>query len=154
MRTKRLLQIVVRPRQIGSVVAGEQAWPVTPAHLKEVIHTRTQVADRIAVPSHGPQQPAELAPDRHRTELHLAEDVGRSMHPPEREIQRRECLAGHFQGPVNNRLQFVQLDREPPFFSARSKLQSMALNRAWSFNPDASKGGRPSSVRALRTAEQ
>jgi transposase len=76
MRTKRLLQIVVRPRQIGGVVAGESAWPVTPAHLEEVVHTRTQVADRIAVPSHGPQQPAELAPDRNRAEIHLAEDVG------------------------------------------------------------------------------
>ena len=30
----------------------------------------------------------------------------------------------------------------------------MADNRSWSLSPDASKGGRPSSVKALRTAEQ
>src|SRR5512135_2214631 len=32
---KQLLQIVVRPWQVGHVIAGEQPWPVAPGHLPE-----------------------------------------------------------------------------------------------------------------------
>jgi hypothetical protein len=87
VRTKCLFQIVVRPWQIGGVVAGEEAWPVTPAHLQEVGHPRTQVADRLAMSPHGPQQSTELVPDRGPVEIYLTEDVGRSMHPPKHQIQ-------------------------------------------------------------------
>ena len=117
MRTKCLLQIVVRPRQIGGVVAGEQTRPVTPAHLQEMGHPQTQFTDRIAVPPHGPQQSAELTPDRNRAEIHLAEYVGRLMHPSKRYIQRRERSTRDLQSSVHRRFQTLQLGRKSPFFS-------------------------------------
>src|SRR5207244_10956219 len=39
-----------------------------------------------------------------------------------------------------------------PLFSTRSKRWVMALRRSWRWRPAAAKGGRPSSVLALRTA--
>src|SRR5262249_37869158 len=41
-----------------------------------------------------------------------------------------------------------------PPFSTRARLTVIALRRWWSLSPEASRGGRPSSVRALRTAAQ
>ena len=43
--------------------------------LQEVGHPRTQVADRLAMSPHGPQQSTELVPDRGPVETYLTEDV-------------------------------------------------------------------------------
>src|SRR5262249_11614776 len=56
--------------------------------------------------------------------------------------------------PAGEPPHLVQLGREPPFASARARLPLIALSRSWSFSPEAANGGRPSSVRAPRTAEQ
>ena len=76
------------------------------------------------------------------------------MHPviPDTHVgpQRRRVR----EAPLQQGPQSTQLLEQGPLFSIRSRLIVMALRRSWSVRPEASNGGRPSSVRALRTAAQ
>jgi hypothetical protein len=52
-------------------------------------------------------------------------------------------------------VQAVQQRRyQSPFCVTRARLAATTSSRSWSRSPEAASGGRPSSVRALRTAAQ
>src|SRR5262249_57636393 len=82
------------------------------------------------------------------------EDVGRLVHPAVGPADQPPQPGRRGQRPVDEPLEPAQLGREPPCAPARPMLPLIALSRSWSLSPEAASGGRPSSVRALRTAEQ
>src|SRR5262249_27713068 len=151
---EQLLQVVVGPREARGVVAVEQPWPVPPADLQEVIHRGGQLADGIPVPPHRPHRPAQPRPDRRTGRALRPEDVGRLVHPAVGPADQPPQPGRRGQRPVDEPLEPAQLGREPPCAPARPMLPLIALSRSWSLSPEAASGGRPSSVRALRTAAQ
>src|SRR5262249_39294065 len=120
----------------------------------EVIHRGGQLADGIPVPPHRPQQPAQPRPDRRTGRALRPEDVGRLVHPAVGPADQPPQPGRRGQRPVDEPLEPAQLGPEPPCAPARPMLPLIALSRSWSLSPEAASGGRPSSVRALRTAEQ
>ena len=76
------------------------------------------------------------------------------MCPAEGPADRPPQLPGRRQAPVDQALEPTQLGRRPLFSPTRFRLSEMAASRSCSRRPDASSGGRPSSVKALRTAPQ
>ena len=151
-----LFQVVVGPRQVRHLVAVEQARPVAAADPHEVSRRPRQRPQPRRMPRSSPPagRPTAAAPPR--------PGPGRSS--------PRMCAARHTQAyiramaghsvavasrPAAEQLpQPLQLGREPLFSATRSRLAATADSRSCNFSPEASSGGRPSSVRALRTASQ
>ena len=83
-----------------------------------------------------------------------AQDDRGAVHPAEGDPHVRPQVRGRLQALRQDRPQPDQLLREPLFDATRSGLAATCSSRFTSFSPEASKGGRPSSVNAERTAAQ
>ena len=86
--------------------------------------------------------------------LLVAQDGRRAVDPAEGHAHVRPERLGRLQALRQDHSQPRQLLRGPLFTATRSRLAATAASRSTSFNPDASRGGRPSSVNAERTAAQ
>src|SRR3954454_10793297 len=84
----------------------------------------------------------------------VVQDRGRAVHPAVGAADVRPEVAGAVQGVRDQPAQAPQEPRHPPFSATRSRLATAAASRAASLRAEAAKGGRPSSVIALRTAAQ
>jgi hypothetical protein len=151
---KELFQGVVRPRYPFVLVAGEQPRPVAAAHPQEVPHRARQPPRPPPVLRHRAQQPAQPAADAGPAGALRPENPSRFVDPAEGQRDRRPQRRRGLEAAVDQPLQLPQLRGQPPFSAARPRLAETAPSRSRSFSPLASSGGRPSSVRALRTAEQ
>ena len=155
VRTDKLFQILLGPGQIRYWIAGKASWPVTAGALPEVPQRWGTRASR----SLGPRQRAQASPEAalHRRDLVLllvAEDVGRRMDPVRAHPDVGPSISRVPQAPRQQARQSTEFLGHGPLFSTRSILAVIAVRRSWSVSPEASRGGRPSSVRALRTAAQ
>src|SRR5271166_3680435 len=155
IRAEELLQIVVRPWQAGHDIASEQARPVAPRHLQEVLERLGQSARGPAVARQRTDQAAVATPHpRGVLPLLVPQDRRRTVDPAEGQPDVRPRRFGRLQALAQDRPQAGQFLREPLFDSTRSRLAATSASRFCSFSPDASRGGRPSSVNAERTAAQ
>src|SRR3954452_13188081 len=154
--TEELLQVVVGRRQAGDPQPVEQAGAVAPGHLEEVVDRAGQGAGRVAALPPRLEQAVEalldlfgIPPGR------VLQDAGAGVDPAKAPPNVRPQRPGALQALGKQGPQFLQLGwQAPPFCSTRPRLASMASRRSCSRSPAASSGGRPSSVRALRTAAQ
>ena len=133
----------------------KKAGPVTPGDLVEVGQGRRQRSSGGLVPGQGTQEAMEAALDRRARELglvgtHLGDALDPLIGNPHIGPQ------GHRgrQAPLEESLEPRERLGERPFLSRRPRLCEIAVRRSWSLGPDATHGGRPSSVKALRTALQ
>ena len=125
------------------------------ADLEKVVDGRSKRARFGAVLRQRPEEPLQAPLHRGLTELVLVmQDVRRTMHPAIGHMHVGPQGRGVIQTPLEDGLQAPQFLGQGPLFSTRSRLSAMVLRRVWSVSPEAAKGGRPSSVRALRTALQ
>ena len=155
VRPEQLLEVVVGARQVGDGVAVEQAGTVAAGHLEEVVDGAGERAGLGAVSADGGDEPGEAAGDRGRIETgRVVQDPGRAVHPAVGAADVGPEIAGAVQGVRDQPAQAPQEARQPPFSATRSRLATTASSRSASLRPEAAKGGRPSSVMALRTAAQ
>jgi hypothetical protein len=84
----------------------------------------------------------------------VVQDVGRPMDPAIGHAHVRPQGGSGRQAPLEDGLQPREGLGQGPLFSTCSRLAEMAVRRSGSWSPEAASGGRPSSVRALRTALQ
>ena len=117
---------------------------------------RGEAAGLGAVARHGAEQPVEATAHRlGRLAGGVAQDPGGLVDPGVGTTDRSGHSALRALEPTGEQLaQPLQRTAQPPFAAARSRLAATASSRSWSFRPEAAKGGRPSSVMALRTAAQ
>ncbi len=132
----------------------EQARPVTARDLAEVIEACPEPADTIAVPLHGGKQAREAPPD---LGTGLARFIGEEPGGMDEaigplQIRPERCCLG--ERAVDQKLEPRERARRPPFEGTRSKLPATFSSRSFRRRPAASRGARPSSVIALRTALQ
>ena len=90
----------------------------------------------------------------HREFLGVAENRGGLMNQAEVALDRGPERGGLGQPLMEDGVQLPQGFGEPLFSCTFSKLAEIACSRPCSLRPLATIGGRPSSVRAERTAEQ
>jgi DDE_Tnp_1-associated len=155
VRAEQPFEVVVGARQVGHGIAVEQAGAVAAGHLQEVVDGAGERAGLGAVAADGGDEPGEAAGDRGRVEArHVVQDPGRAVHPGVGAADVRPEVAGAVQGVRDQPAQAPQEPRHPPFSATRSRLATTASSRSASLRPEAAKGGRPSSVIALRTAAQ
>ena len=120
-----------------------------------MLDRRGERAGLGAVARHGGEQPVEAPPHRlGRLAGGIFQDPGRPVDPGVGAADVRPEIAGAVQGVRDQPAQAPQGARQPPFAAARSRLAATASSRSASLRPEAAKGGRPSSVIALRTAAQ
>lgn len=155
MCAKELFQIIIGTREFRDTLAVEQTRPITAADFEKMVDRRRERARSGLVPGHRSKQPLQAPLDRCPPELVLVvQDVRRLLDPaighPHVGPQGRRVI----EAALEDRLQASELFGQAPLFSTRSRLSEMAVRRSWSFSPEAAKGGRPSSVRARRTALQ
>jgi hypothetical protein len=86
--------------------------------------------------------------------LLVAEDVGHLMDPAIPYTYVGPYICSVYQTSLKQGLQATQVLGQAPLFASCSRLTALALRRPWRLSPAASRGGRPSSVSALRTAAQ
>src|SRR5919198_13667 len=152
---KKLLQIIVGTWQLGHGITMKQAGPVAPADLQKVPHCGRKGPGFGLMLPHGPRQPVE--PSLHGSSCVLGvivQDVRGAMDPAIGHMHLGPQRSGGVQPAPQERLQAPEGLGQGPLFSTRSRLWVLAVRRSWSWRPAAAKGGRPSSVRALRTALQ
>jgi hypothetical protein len=155
IRAEKLCQIILGPGPLRPRLAGKQPWPVTPSDLPAVLQRRCQRAGRSRVARHRAQESPEATLPRQRVALVLVtKDGGRLMDPAIPHPDVGPYISRVHHAPGKQGLQSPQLLGQGPLFSTRSRLAVIAVRRSWSLRPEASRGGRPSSVRALRTAAQ
>jgi len=118
-------------------------------------HASVEELPRLPLLGHLCQEPAIGAPqDEHIQVIVIAQQVGGLMNPAIGCADLRPQLRRAGEATLQNAPQPPQFGRKPPFSATRSIESAMAWTRSWSVSPDAANGGRPSSVRALRTAAQ
>jgi len=155
MCAKELFQIIISTREVRDARAVEQTRPITAVDFEKMVDRRRERARSGLVPGHRPKQSLQAPLDCGLPELRLVvQDVRRPLdpalsHPYVRPQGRRVISTA-----LEDYLQASELFGQAPLFSTRSKLSEMAVRRSWSLSPEAASGGRPSSVRALRTALQ
>jgi hypothetical protein len=155
IRPEKLFQIIIGPRQIRHRRAGEESWPVTASDLTEVLQCRCECPSGGLVSRHRAQQAPEATLHSQRLALVLvAENVGGPLDPAIAHTHVGPSISRVHHAPLQQGLQPAQFLGQRPLFAPRSRLAVIALRRSWSLSPEASRGGRPSSVRALRTAAQ
>ena len=153
--SKELFQVIVGAGQIRRVVTMEQARPVTAGHLDEVFDSTRKCRGKRSMPRHGSDQTAETSANTVAVgRFVIRQNVGSLMHPAERDANRRPGQGRLRQRAIEALLQLLERSRQPLFEATLAKLSATFVKRAWSFRPEASSGGRPSSVIALRTALQ
>src|SRR5215471_17786810 len=153
--TKKLLQIIIGAWQFGHGITMKQAGPVTPADLQKVPYGGREGPGFDLMLPHSSKQPVQ--PSLHGSFCVLGvivQDVRGAMHPAIGHTHLGPQRSGCVQPAPQDRLQAPAGLGQGPLFSTRSRLWVMAVRRSWSWRPAAAKGGRPSSVRALRTALQ
>src|SRR4029434_3868674 len=155
MRANGLLQFVIGPRQLRNLIAVKEPGPVTARDLEKVPQRGGERPCGGPVPCHRAQQALQATLHGCPMVLFLvAEDMGAPMDPARGTAYVRPQGGGCSQAPLEDGLQPREGLGQGPLFSPRSRLSAMAARRSWSLRPEATKGGRPSSVRALRTAPQ
>jgi hypothetical protein len=155
IRAAKLFQIILGPGQIRHGRAGKESGPVTPGALPEGHQGRGKRPCGSQVSRHRPQEAPEAT--RHGQGLALVlipKDMGRPMDPVRPRTDVGPQLSRVDQAALKQGLQPAQLLGQGPLFAPCSRLAAIALRRSGSLSPEASRGGRPSSVRALRTAAQ
>ena len=155
MGAKNLLQIIIGAGEIRAAMAVEKPGPITAADLEKVVDGGGQRARFGVVPRHRPEEPSQAPLPHCRTVLVVVvQDMDRPMAP---------AIGDADGGPESGRCRAALVEKgveaperlgHDPLFSPRSRLSEMAVRRAGSVSPDAASGGRPLSVRALRTALQ
>lgn len=148
-----MLQVVVGPRQTTHIAAAEQARPVARRHLPQVGDLGRQRAPRDRVAAEPVDQRVERAAGLGGSSLG-PERGSDPVDPAERLADRRPGTGRGLQAASQDGAEPLQRAREPPFDATLSRLVATAPSRSRSFNPEASSGGRPSSVRADRIAAQ
>ena len=155
VRAEQPLEVVVGARQVGDGVAAEQAGAVAAGHLQEVVDGAGERAGLGAVARHGGEQPVEAAAHRlRRLAGGIPQDPGRPVDPGVGATDRWPQALRALEPAGEQPAQPPQRAAQPPFVAARSRLAATASSRPASLRPEAAKGGRPSSVIALRTAAQ
>src|SRR3954468_1607816 len=151
-----LLQVVVGRRQAGNLQVVEQAGAVAVGDLEEAVDGIAQGAAGIPAVAPSVEQAGIARLDViGRTPGCVLQDAGRGMDPAEAPPDVRPQRAGPIQTLGEQGAKLLQLRWQiSPFSSIRPRLASTASKRSCSHKPAASSGGRPSSVRALRTAAQ
>ena len=155
VRAEKLFQIIIGPGQIRHRIAGEESWPVTTGDLTEVPQRWGKcAAGGLRCRVIAPRSPPRRRCTRQRLGLVLvAEDVGCLMDPaiPHPYVGHKSAVSikPRANRPFSRRSSWGK----PPFFRA-AETRSNRGEAVVEFEPEASRGGRPSSVRALRTAAQ
>jgi len=155
LRPKQLLEGVVGARQVRQAGGVEQARPVTARDLAEVIKGGPERTDTAAVPLQGGKQAREAPPDLGAgLARFISQEPGGGMDEAVGPLQIRpeRCCPG--ERAVDQKLEPRERARRPPFERTRSKLPATFSSRSFRRRPAASRGARPSSVIALRTAAQ
>jgi hypothetical protein len=120
-----------------------------------MLDRRGERTDLGAVARHGGEPPVEAAPHRlGRLAGSILEDPRRLVHPGVGTTDRRPQGLRALEPAGEQLAQPPQRTAQPPFVAARLRLATTASSRSWSLRPEAARGGRPSSVIALRTAAQ
>lgn len=156
MGAKKLLERAIRAGEISKMIAGPQARPGAAGALGDVGQHGSEGRGTAAwVCRHG------AAPGPHVTfatipseGFGLGQSLGDPLHPGRGSSYHGPQASGVPSPFVDEALEPWKDLGQRPLFSTRSSEPAMALRRVWRVRPEASKGGRPSSVRALRTARQ
>ena len=131
----------------------EEAWPVTPGHFVKVRQRRSERAGSGPVLHDGTEQALHTTLHRGPIDLGLViTEMDDAMHPFVGNAHIGPQSRGVRQTPPQKSPQTDEGFGEAPFFAPRSRLSAIAVKRSCSLSPAAPSGGRPSSVRALRTA--
>src|SRR3954454_17370034 len=156
LSAEELLQVVVGRRQAGNLQVVEQAGAVAVGDLEEAVDGIAQGAAGIPAVAPSVEQAGVARLDViGRTPGRVLQDPGRGMDPAEAPPDVRPQRPGPLQTLGEQGPQLLQLRWQiSPFSSIRPRLASIASKRSCSRSPAASSGGRPSSVRVLRTAAQ
>jgi hypothetical protein len=154
-RAEVLLQVVVRPGEARDVIAVEPPGAVAGTDFEEVGDRRGEGAHGRLVRRHFLEQFVQLASDCGAgRRVDVRQDSRRAVDPGIGGADRRPQGVRRGEPVDPQPPQAGQFDRAPPFSVRLSRDAAMARRRSWSLRPDAQSGGRPSSVRALRTARQ
>jgi hypothetical protein len=155
MGAKKLLQIIIGAGEIRDAIAVEKPGPITAADLEKVVDGGGKRARFGVVPCHSPEEPLQ-APLHHGLTVLVVvvQDVGRPMDPAIGDADVGPESGSCREALVEQGVEALECLGQGPLFSTRSRLSEMAVRRSWSLSPEASRGGCPSSVRALRTALQ
>ena len=155
VRPEQLLEIIVGARQIRHSIAVEQAGAVAAGHLEEMLDRLGKVAGLVTVAAHGAEQAVQaMAHGLGRLAGGVAQDPGGLVDPSIDAANVRPERLRALEPTSKQLAQSVQRPAQPPFAAIRSRLAATASSRCCSFSPEAARGGRPSSVMALRTAAQ
>jgi hypothetical protein len=155
IRAKALLQIIIGPGEVRDAIAVKEAGPVTPRDLEEVGDGKGERPSGGLMPHHSAEQPLQAALQRRLCMLiSVVEDVGHPMDPAIGDADVGPESGSCREALVEPGVEAPERLGHGPLFSTRSRLSEMAVRRSWSLSPEAARGGRPSSVRALRTALQ
>lgn len=152
--SKRLFQVVIRSWQLREIVAMEQTAPVVAAHFVErrrprchclILFCREHLLNQLSIPLF------------HRCCVRPAlirEHLGRSLQPVLGCSKWRPQRCRGKQPSSHHTLKLDQLGWQSLFFSTRASEATIALRRSYIRSPGNSRGGLPSSDRALRSARQ
>jgi len=133
----------------------EQTGSVAASYLAEMIDRLGQRTNLGAVARHGSEQPVETAAHREgRLAGGILQDMGCLMNPGVGTTDRWSQALRVLEPTHEQLAQPLQRTAQPPFAAVRSRLAATAARRSSSLRPEAARGGRPSSVMALRTAAQ
>jgi hypothetical protein len=155
MGAKKLLQIIIGAGEIRYAIAVEKPGPIAAADLEKVVDGGGKRARFGVMPRHRPEEPLQAPLHPCLTVLVVVvQEVGRPMDPAIGDADVRPESGSCREALVEKGGEAPERLGQGPLFSTRSRLSEMAVRRSWSWSPDAARGGRPSSVRALRTALQ
>src|SRR6187431_1913526 len=151
-----LLQVVVGRRQAGNLQVVEQAGAVAVGDLEEAVDGIAQGAAGIPAVAPVLEQAGVAGLDViGRAPGRVLQDPSRGMDPAEAPPDIWPQRPGPVQTLGEQGPKLLQLRWQmSPFCSIRPRLASIASSRSCRRSPAASSGGRPSSVRVLRTAAQ
>jgi len=155
MGAQELFQLLRSTREVRDAIAVAQTRPITAAAFEQLGDRRRARARSGVVPGHCPTQPLPAPLHRGLPALVRVVQAGRRPLDPARGAadggpQRR----GRVQPALQDGLQARAGLGPGPLCSTRSRRSAMAVRRSWRVRPEAASGGRPSLVRARRTARQ
>jgi transcriptional regulator with XRE-family HTH domain len=154
-RAEEMLQVIVGARQVGDVVAGEEAGPIACRHLEEVVERRGERADLAARAGQRCQECVVARPNLGTGLLVVGgQDVRGLMDDGVSRAHLGPEGSSGLQAVGQDPLETGEGPGQPLFSRTRSIEARTASRRPTSLSPEAARGGRPSSVRALRTAWQ